>query len=152
PPKFQANDRGIRNWRAADAATIDEFDASAFGTSRRRLLDTLGSGSRAALVLQQESDPVAGFGMIRNGSRALYLGPSSATSPSAGVRVIESLIERCGSEPIFWDIPDENAAAVECARQHGFTQQRPLLRMYLGENIAPGNPRTQFALAGPEVG
>ena len=44
------------------------------------------------------------------------------------------------------------AAAAVWARQHGFTQQRVLTRMYLGQNAAPSDPRQQFALAGPEVG
>lgn len=30
----------------------------------------------------------------------------------------------------YWDIPDQNSVAVEWAKQHGFTAQRPLIRMY----------------------
>jgi hypothetical protein len=51
-----------------------------------------------------------------------------------------------------WDIPDANTAAVQWCRQAGFKLQRPLIRMHLDENVAPGDPRKQLALAGPEVG
>jgi len=142
----------IRSWREADAELIDEFDAPAFGTSRLPLVRALASGSRVALVLQSDPDRITGYGMLRTGSQALYLGPCSAVSTATGISIIESLVDRCGAERIFWDIPDANEASVEWARRHGFTQQRPLVRMYLGENTAPGDARKQFALAGPEVG
>ncbi len=151
-PQPSVDDPDIRNWRETDAAQLDGADAVAFGPSRLRLLRTLAATSRAALVLEREPEAIAAYGMLRSGSRALYLGPCSASSPDHGIRVIAALVERCGDERIFWDIPDANGAAVEWALQHGFTQQRPLLRMFLGENIAPGDPRKQFALAGPEVG
>lgn len=151
-PELRTADPDIRAWRETDATLLDRADAAAFGTSRLRLLRTLAATGRDALVLQRGPGPIAAYGMLRSGSRALYVGPCSASSPADGIRVIAALVQRCGEERIFWDIPDANEAAVEWARQHGFTQQRPLLRMFLGENIAPGDPWKQFALAGPEVG
>ncbi len=81
-----------------------------------------------------------------------YLGPVAATSTEAGLSLVEALVSRCEGETIYWDIPDANTAAVEWARQQGFILQRPLIRMYLGENPAPSDARKQFAIAGPEVG
>jgi GNAT superfamily N-acetyltransferase len=147
-----ANHGALRKWRAAEAEFLGPLDASAFGVSRQRLLSALASQSRSALVLEPEPGRPVGFALLRPGSQALYLGPVVATSAGAGLSMTEALVARNEGQTIFWDIPDENTAAVEWAEQHGFVFQRPLTRMFLGENLAPGDPRQQFALAGPEVG
>ncbi len=108
--------------------------------------------SRCALVRESERGRIEGFGLLRSGSQALYLGPVVATSAAAGVELIQGLIDRSEGQAILWDIPDQNATAVFCAEQHGFTCQRSLTRMFLGQNLAPGNPQQQFALTGPETG
>ena len=89
---------------------------------------------------------------MRNGAQALYLGPVSAASENIAIHLIEALAAQSDSGKIFWDIPDANAAATAWAGRNGFTPQRTLTRMYLGENTWPGDPQKQFALAGPEVG
>ena len=152
PPQVTSRDASLRVWRAGDEPLLGPLDASAFGVWRRRLLPALASQSRAAVVRAPEPGAPAGFGLLRPGSRALYLGPVVATSADAGIPVIEALVAASEGQSIFWDIPNENTAAVEWAKQHGFAVQRPLTRMFLGENLAPGDPRQQFALAGPEVG
>jgi ribosomal protein S18 acetylase RimI-like enzyme len=147
-----ARDASLRAWRVTDERLLGPLDAAAFGVSRQRLLAALVSQSRFAVVLEPEPGRPAGFGMLRPGSQALYLGPVVATSADAGIRVIEALVTASEGQMIFWDVPDENTAAIAWAEQHGFAVQRPLTRMFLGENLAPGDPRKQFALAGPEVG
>jgi GNAT superfamily N-acetyltransferase len=142
----------IREWRKNDLSPIDQFDAPAFGVSRLPLLQSLAKRSRYALVKESVASEICGYGMVRTGSCATYLGPISATSAATGKDIVEALLSRCNGERIFWDIPDDNAAAVDLAREYGFAPQRPLVRMYLGANSAPCIPDQQFALAGPEVG
>src|SRR2546426_7215890 len=77
---------------------------------------------------------------------------SSDVCSSDLVHLVEALVAQSAGQTILWDIPDQNGAAVKCAKEHGFTAQRPLTRMYLGENSTPGDPQKQFALAGPELG
>ncbi len=142
----------IRSWREADARNIEPFDEQAFGVCRERLVRTLARQSRCALALESETGSLAGYGLLRNGSQALYLGPVAATSADGAIQLIRGLLARGDGGRIFWDIPDPNHTAVSFAQQHGFTAQRTLTRMYLGENAAPGDARKQFALAGPELG
>jgi GNAT superfamily N-acetyltransferase len=151
-PQAARPDARIRAWCEPDAQLVDRLDTAAFGASRLRLLQALVPQSRCALVFETAPGRIDGYGLIRKGARACYLGPVAATSSEAGLGLVEALVSRCEGEMIFWDIPDANAAAVEWARQRGFTLQRPLLRMYLGENASPSDSRKQFALAGPEVG
>jgi ribosomal protein S18 acetylase RimI-like enzyme len=141
-----------RSWRAADDQAFERIDTAAFGVSRQRLVPVLARQSRAAFVLESGPGQVAGYGLLRSGAHALYPGPVVAASADTARHLVEALLMRCDRERIYWDIPDQNTAAVEWARQHGFTVQRSLIRMHLGENLAPGDPCQQFALAGPEIG
>jgi ribosomal protein S18 acetylase RimI-like enzyme len=147
PPKS-----GLRKWEAGDATLFELLDTAAFGVARRSLLGALARQSSTALVMESEPGNLAGFGFARAGSRARYLGPVVASTAAAGLELVQGLIESEPGQMIYWDIPDPNEAAVAWAAAHGFSVQRPLIRMFLGENEAPGDPRRQFALAGPEVG
>lgn len=130
----------------------EALDAAAFGVARSRLWDALERQRSSTRAVVAADGTVAAFGLTRPGSRARYLGPVVATSPEAGLAVIEALLAEHPEEPVFWDIPEPNEAAVAWAGAHGFQRQRPLTRMYRGENLNPGDPCRQFALAGPEVG
>jgi ribosomal protein S18 acetylase RimI-like enzyme len=148
----RAPDSRIQAWTEVGAPQFDLLDSSAFGVSRRELMMALAQQSSCALTYESQPGTPAGCGMLRQGARALYLGPISAASAEAGIALIEALMGQGCAGRVFWDIPDANAAAVGWAEQHGFSVQRTLTRMWLGDNLWPGNPREQFALAGPELG
>jgi len=143
---------GIRSFRPSDMAAIEMLDTRAFGVSRQALLLELTRQSRDPVVIESEPGGIKGFGLARAGSQALYLGPVVAESDSAGLDLVQALIARNPAPAVFWDIPDANEAAVSWAQSHGLVIQRPLTRMFLGENSAPGVIRRVFALAGPEIG
>jgi ribosomal protein S18 acetylase RimI-like enzyme len=143
---------GLRPWQTADAVAVESLDVTAFGVSRRSLLAALARQSSVALVLERKPGSIAGFGFARAGSQALYVGPVVANSPESGLALVEALIAQNSIKMVYWDIPDPNKAAVSLAQRYGLTVQRPLVRMFLGENSAAGDPRRQFGLAGPEVG
>jgi GNAT superfamily N-acetyltransferase len=143
---------GMKDWREVNPLEIERLDAMAFGVSRRELVRKLAEASRRALVLKSEEGQVAATGLSREGADALYLGPVAGASAHAGLLMVEQLLNSSGGSKVIWDIPDDNTAAVAWAKQHGFIEQRTLTRMYLGENSAPGDPRMQFAIAGPELG
>ena len=145
-------DARLRPWRGGDAGLVASLDAAAFGVARQRLAEALARQSGGAFVLETAPGRIGGYGFIRSGSRAAYLGPIVAESAEAGLLLVQTLLATVAGEKVFWDIPDANTAATDWARGHAFTQQRALTRMYLGANPAPSDPRQQFALAGPEVG
>ena len=145
----------LRYWQDGDAVSVNRLDTMAFGVSRGQLLEALAKQSYRHVVAESESGEVVGYGLMRQGSRALYLGPVVAESPNTGIQLFQTLVvENNGQarDAIYWDIPDRNAAAVEWAMAHGFTVQRTLTRMHLGENAAPGDDLKQFAISGPEMG
>jgi GNAT superfamily N-acetyltransferase len=141
---------GIRSCRDVDA--VESIDSEAFGVSRRVILEPLMKQSRSALAFEDERGRIVAYGLLREGSSALYLGPVVAASADAGAQLADALLADAEGRKVYWDIPDENATAVLHARARGFAPQRTLTRMYLGGNATPGDPHRQFAIAGPEVG
>jgi Acetyltransferase (GNAT) domain len=95
--------------------------------------------------------PILGFGMLRNGARASYLGPVVAR-PEAGEVLVRSLLSGHGDQPLFWDVPDLNEPASRLARRFGFSFVRALTRMYLETNLVPSDPFGQWAIADPATG
>ena len=147
-----APDARIRAWAETDAPRVEALDTAAFGASRRDLTLALAGQSCGALTYELPAGVPTGFGMLRPGARAFYLGPIAAASPQVGLALVEALTAQGRAGPVFWDIPDLNAAAVGWAEKQGFRVQRSLTRMWLGDNRRAGAPVKQFALAGPELG
>jgi hypothetical protein len=128
------------------------LDASAFGVSRPALLAALIKQSCATLTCTPPNGSLAGFGMLREGARAFYLGPVAAVCSTTATALISALLQKSDGAPVYWDIPDLNGPACSLAESLGFTRQRPLLRMYRGENRAVGDTRLLFGIAEPAVG
>jgi GNAT superfamily N-acetyltransferase len=129
---------------------ILSLDAQVFGVSRGPLLRSLATDSRRVLIYESGGS-IQGFGMLRNGARAGYLGPIVA-DPGMGETLVRSLLSGYSDQPIFWDIPDLNEPAWSLARQLGFRFLRPLTRMYLDSNLIPSDPFGQWAIADPATG
>jgi GNAT superfamily N-acetyltransferase len=167
---------------ADDTTSMEALDREAFGVNRWQMVLRTKYQSARFLVHLTPKERVNAFGTFRLGSRACYLGPVvgesiaaagpliksfltdlvnqpvywnkplTAQSLSASSLIAQSVLRNLPNQPIFWDIPDPNTCAVELAQRLGFTPQRPLIRMFLGENKWPGDPQRIFALAGPEIG
>ncbi len=130
---------------------IISLDLEAFGTDRSRMLQALAAQSET-IVHRTDADGIDGFGMIRPGRNAHYLGPVVAGNDEAGEAIARTLLARARGGRVFWDVPDETSGAVRLAKRLGFTQQRVLTRMFLGANDTPGRPDRIWALAAPEIG
>jgi GNAT superfamily N-acetyltransferase len=128
------------------------LDRRAFGVSRRNLLVQLRSRGITPMVVSDSRVAVGGYGLTRAGSQAQYLGPVVARSPQKGEALILALLDRAGPGPVIWDLPDDNEAARRLAVRLGFKTERPLIRMFLGDNTQPGDPGRQFAIADPAWG
>jgi predicted N-acetyltransferase YhbS len=140
-----------RDLADADWDAVDEIDTAAFGASRSRLLRSLAQDSRAALVWPAPGR-VVGWGMLRPGANADYLGPLVCSTTEGSLSLVAALLGRAGSHSVIWDVPDQNESAKTTAQRFGFVPLRPLTRMCLGPNPVTGNPETQFAIADPALG
>jgi hypothetical protein len=130
---------------------LDKLDQTGFGVSRRDLLARL-IASGSSLIQTSDSNALLGYACSRVGSKATYFGPATAGEATDGVTLVRELLTTITDGPCFWDIPDPNAPAIALAEELGFSRQRPLYRMYLGENKNPGVPTRMFAIADPAMG
>ncbi len=119
------------------------LDLEAFGVDRKNWLDRLAGDS----ICENHG---GGFGMIRSGHLANYLGPVTAGDVDAAERIIGSLLAH-SSGRVFWDVPHPNRDAVELAERLGFDQVRDLTRMWMGVPLSP-NIKLQYALSDPGTG
>jgi GNAT superfamily N-acetyltransferase len=131
-----------RHWPA-----LVELDRQSFGVARPSLLRALAEQSvRVALALDG-ANGVAGFGMLRRGSRGWMLGPVVTPDKECAAQLLAALCADLPPEPLFWDIPEPNPAALQLAESLGFARQRTLTRMAWGTAYPSHNPQLLYAVA-----
>ena len=142
----------LEPWDASSLARVERFDSQMFGAPRQRMLAGLAADSFKTLICASADGAVAGYGFLRRGSKALYLGPVVALSVTVGVSLIKALLAEAKGQPVYWDAPDGNAAVSSLLKELGFVPQRQLVRMYLGRNEYPCDASRYFAIADPAIG
>jgi predicted N-acetyltransferase YhbS len=148
-----AADAGIRTLERRDLRAVEALDLKAFGAGRLSLLKHMYILARAKLVWTDGvSGEVTGWGLLRPGEQADYLGPLICGSQQGVAALVRALLRAAEMRPVIWDIFDENGPAIDLARQFGFAPERPLTRMYCGEPMSIGDISAQFAIADPAVG
>jgi GNAT superfamily N-acetyltransferase len=124
------------------------LDRAVFGADRKELLQSLAAGSIRSRFAADGS-----FGFCREGERANYLGPVTASSPESGLDLARDLVTSAPTDrPLFWDLPDPNTAATALAERLGFRPVRVLTRMWLGGAALPSDPMRLFGIAEPGLG
>jgi hypothetical protein len=152
--RYQADHRAtsttnspIRTFKSGDLPRIIELDRAATGVCRENLLTRLIADSVKTLIHESDGE-ITGYGVLRPGSLASYLGPIVTTNPTHAQQIASALAD----SKIFCDLPDQNNGAAAWAKSQNLTPQRTLTRMYLGENITAPAASNYFAIAAPELG
>lgn len=103
------------------------------------------------LGIQQDNQLVA-CGVIRPCRTGYKIGPLFAGSPELAESLFQALTATVSTaDPVYLDVPQINAEAVQLADQHGMTIAFETARMYTGD--APGLPiKRRFGVASFEVG
>lgn len=130
---------------------VCELDHSATTVNRRELLMRLVEErpEMAAMVVQEGG--VAGYAMVRPGSRAMQVGPAMARTAEAGGALVHWAFSRCTGREAFVDIPVDNVSATAWAESKGLSQQRVLTRMCKGRAVCEDMAQL-WASSGPEKG
>jgi ribosomal protein S18 acetylase RimI-like enzyme len=82
----------------------------------------------------------------------MQIGPWEADDAAIAEHLLRALFARIGGRRLFVDVLHPNRAARAMVEKYGFTIQRSLTRMYLGENRHPGVPEKIFGISSPEKG
>ncbi len=121
-------------------------DAAAFGSQRRFLLeDFLARPGTRAWTYD------GGYLVMRQGHRALQIGPLIASSAQAA-RVLLATALAAARGRVFLDLFTTWPDLAGLLESLGFKRQRPFIRMALGSATLPGDPRRLAIAAGPEFG
>ena len=150
PRKLGKFPSGVRAVCDKDMEAIAGLDQASFGAGRASWLKHL--TRNATCVLADDAKPgLKAFGVLREGARAMYLGPIVAASFQSAAAVISGLASKTNGAAAYWDLPDFQTEAVELARKLGFVPQRELVRMCLGPNVG-GNLAWLYGIGSPESG
>jgi len=121
-----------------------DWDAEVFGADRYAWLSRVARGAR---VILREN----GYGMLRQGSKAGYVGPIATRDQTTAEEIIyELLADREGH--YLWDLPMQNRHGIELAESLGFRPVRDLNRMWTGERLIAGQPEFQYGYVDPGTG
>jgi len=143
-PSLEVPATGVQPDQRPQWNNCSEMDRRAFGVDRWQWLEQL--AMQSAVVASP-----GGFGLLRPGRVAAYLGPVVAQDLPSAELIVGSLLET--APPVcMWDVPPHNAAAEALAAKLGFTPIRTLYRMWLGEPGPVGQPANIFAISDPATG
>jgi GNAT superfamily N-acetyltransferase len=118
---------------------------------RRRLLARLVQEQPRTAAIITDGEHVAGYAMVRPGSRARQIGPAASLTPESGVQLADWTLACCAGDDVFVDIPADNQPATQWVRSKGLSQQRVLTRMCRGQTVCEDVTRL-WASSGPEKG
>jgi ribosomal protein S18 acetylase RimI-like enzyme len=127
-----------------------EFDSAATRTDRHKLLKRLFGEQPESVRFVQRGGAIAGYVAVRQGSRAVQIGPCIAAA-SAGPLLLADACHRFAGKLAFLDVPMRNQPAKEFVSSMGSTVQRQLSRMCRGEQICEDITQL-WTSSGPEKG
>lgn len=131
-------------------AEMIEFDKRMTGRERSKMLGRLFEEFPESIRLVRRAGKLEGFITKRPGANAIQIGPCTAT-PYAGPLLLRDALNRCAGEPVYVDVPLDNAEAMKVVESSGLTIQRSFTRMSRGPKITD-RVHASWASSGPEKG
>ena len=139
----------LRPVREEDLDAIAAADAEIFGADRRAMLRWMREGAPEYAWMTPDAKSYC-FG--RRGFRYEHLGPIVAEDARRARQLAAACLRRRAGAEFILDAFRHDAEWLAWLAGAGFREQRPFIRMYLGEHRYPGRPERQFAMLGPEFG
>ena len=135
-----------------DFAHIAKLDYKIFGADRNQVLEWNYQGAPHFAFAVAENDVITGFCLGRRGHNFNHIGPILAQDVNGATQLASAALKNCHDKPTVIDVLHHSPSWVAFIKSLGFTELRPLTRMYRGANAHPGIPEKQFAILGPEFG
>lgn len=129
----------VRPITPLDLASVLDFDRAHVAAPRDAFLSTwVGPSASRTTLGFFAGDRLGGYGTIRRCVEGWKVGPLFAESAEIAEALLAGLGLLSGSEPVFVDCPEPNAAATQLVTRLGFTPSFATARMYRGP--APALP------------
>jgi GNAT superfamily N-acetyltransferase len=135
-----------------DLNGLAEFDRKIFGADRQALLKLMFEGNPQYAFIVKKENELQGYCMGRQGHNFTHIGPVVAKNFAIAKDLVTAALNNNLNHSIILDILHFDPEWMNWLTSIGFTEQRPLIRMYRGSNRFPGVPEKQFAILGPEFG
>ena len=128
------------------------YDNGFFPEDRRAFLQKWMSIPYSTVLGIRDGGKLAGFGVLRPCREGFKIGPLFADTPEYAETLFMALrAQTQAHEPVFLDVPETNAAALELAQRHGMTPVFETARMYT--QAAPDlSPLRTFGVTTFELG
>jgi ribosomal protein S18 acetylase RimI-like enzyme len=145
-------DAEVAPFSAVDFDAMVHLDSEAFGAERGSVLRSLSRRNPDLCFAICDDAGAAGFLLAREGAGAVQVGPWIARNSRVAELLLRASFARVAGRRVFVDVVAPNAPANAMLLAQGFTVQRTLTRMFLGQNQHPGNPLLVFGISSPEKG
>jgi len=129
---------GSGRHRLVDQAEVDAdallaFDAAHFGVERPRFLEHWSRPDDGlALAALGDDGAIVGTGVVRRCRTGWKVGPLFAADVDVARSLLDAMSARAEGQPLFLDVPENNADALALADEHGMGEVFGCARMYLG--------------------
>jgi hypothetical protein len=135
-----------------DLNELAEFDSKIFGADRQPLLKWMFEGAPEYAFIANEKNEVSGYCLGRHGHNSNHIGPVVAKDFAIAKDLVAAALNNNQNQSTILDVLHFDQEWMKWLISIGFTEQRPLIRMYHGSNRFTGVPEKQFAIVGPEFG
>jgi GNAT superfamily N-acetyltransferase len=128
------------------------YDHPVFGADRTGILYALQHNAPSLALFAEYDHEIKGFCLGRIGQKYVQIGPVIANRLEIARDLLLSALQTCAHQPVILDNTLHHPGWNQLLHELGFVEQRPFIRMRLGEFIYPEHHARQFAIAGPEIG
>jgi hypothetical protein len=115
-------------------ALIAEYDRAVFEADRRRFLRFWVAQPEAIRLAVVREGRLVGWGLLRRCREGRKIGPLMADDASTAALLLDGLLAAAPGEPVFFDVPEPNPAAMRLAETRGMDSVFETARMYRGES------------------
>src|SRR5690606_31640532 len=99
--------------------------------------------------VMEEGNKIKGYLLGRPGTNYYQLGPLVSESPESIHHLLTHALNQLKNSPVVVDVFQDKENLIEWLQVQGFTTQRELIRMYIGNNPNPGIVQQQYLISGP---
>ena len=142
----------VRPMRRADLPGVLALDRDVFGADRRVILEFLFETAPEYAWVAEDDGAIAGFTFGRHGFAFEHLGPVVAGSEWTARALASACLSAHAGQSFIIDVPRFSQSWLDWLERAGFREQRPFIRMCRGAMPSPPGARSQYAIAGPELG
>lgn len=117
------------------AAPFDDlaaYDRKHFGFDREKFLRQWINPAEGLALGAVRDGQLTGYGVVRACQEGYKIGPLFADDAETADSLYRAFSDRACGEPLYLDVPENNAAAMALAEQHGLKEVFGCARMYYG--------------------